>query len=184
MTQLSAEFVGSTPSDELDDFDSFYRQNREFVHSIALGITQSPVEAEDITQSIFLKLWQRPALFRGGHLRGWLTRITKNRCIDLLRLRARHSTSHDSNDYCRSSGDSVVDEVLNRLQADHLSRLLIALPETQRLMIVESVFNGESHQNIAWSYRIPLGTVKTRIRDGIRRMRREQLKQQGLYPEG
>jgi RNA polymerase sigma-70 factor (ECF subfamily) len=165
----------SALSNEPEQFEHFYLTYQEFVYIIALRTVRSPSEAEDVMQSIFLQLWQDPSSFRGGNLESWLTRLTKNRCIDVMRARARFSRSSEPEYFRVRPPESVEDEVFRAMEAAWLAEALLELPEKQRSIITEAFWHDQSHQCIASSVQLPLGTVKTRIRDGIQRLRRKAL---------
>ena len=169
------QIVDAPFSNDPDLFEQFYIRYREFVYAIALRVLGDVSDAEDVSQAIFLQLWQRPSSFEGGNLKGWLARITRNRCIDVLRGQARSvAASATSNVQCDPS-ELVEDHVLRVLEAHCIVTALLQLPEKQRAMIVESIWKGESHRRIANARQIPIGTVKTRIRDGLIRLRRSAL---------
>ena len=125
--------------------------------------------AEDITQSVFLKLWSTPDAFRDGNFSAWIGRVTRNRVLDILRSRAAKPAGEIPADL--PSEFSVDDDVFARIDAQRVRAVLAALNDEQRTAIEMGFFGGITHEEIARRTGIPLGTIKTRIRTGLRRMR-------------
>ncbi len=125
--------------------------------------------AEDITQSVFLKLWSAPDAFRDGNFSAWISRVTRNRVLDLLRSRSAKPAAEIPTDL--PAEGSLDDDVFARLDAQRVRSALAGLHEDQRSLIEMGFFGGITHDEIARRTGIPLGTIKTRIRTGLRRMR-------------
>jgi RNA polymerase sigma-70 factor (ECF subfamily) len=125
--------------------------------------------AEDITQSVFLKLWSTPDAFRDGNFAAWISRVTRNRVLDILRSRAAKPAIEIPVDL--PAEVSLDDDVFARIDAQRVRSALAALSDDQRTAIEMGFFGGITHDEIAQRTGIPLGTIKTRIRTGLRRMR-------------
>ena len=121
------------------------------------------------TQAVFLKLWSAPDAFRDGHFAAWLSRVTRNRTLDLLRSRALRSAEEIPGDL--AAAGSLDDDVFARIDAERVRAAMSALSEEQRVAIEMGFFGGITHEEIARRTGVPLGTIKTRIRSGLRRMR-------------
>jgi RNA polymerase sigma-70 factor, ECF subfamily len=154
---------------DADAFEALYDRYHRLVYGLALRVLADRGAAEDVTQAVFLKIWDRPALFRGGNFAAWLARVTRNRAFDAVRARS-----------VRAEGDfpasMPVDEALEEVAIAHLDGArvrdaLAQLPPEQREPIELGFFGGVTHQEIARRIGLPLGTVKTRIRTGLRRLR-------------
>jgi len=154
---------------DVDAFEQLYDAYHRLVFGIALRITNDPALAEDVTQSIFLKLWTAPETFRDGNFAGWLSRVTRNRTLDAVRSRANRPTDEIPVDL---PAEALTDAaVFARIDAQRVRGALSALSDEQRTPIELGFFGGITHEEIARRTGIPLGTVKTRIRTGLRRMR-------------
>jgi RNA polymerase sigma-70 factor (ECF subfamily) len=134
--------------------------------------------AEEITQDVFTRLWRRAAEYvpAKAAVSTWIMRIARNRAIDELRRRG-----------ARADAASVSwDEVSVGLSSDHLDpidaadlelkrrgirRALAELPQKQRQALALAFYRGYSHSEIADLLNEPLGTVKTRVRDGMKKLR-------------
>jgi RNA polymerase sigma-70 factor (ECF subfamily) len=154
---------------DVDAFEQLYDGYHRLVFGIALRVAGDALLAEDITQAIFLKLWSAPEAFRDGNLSAWLSRVTRNRALDALRSRAGRPTVELPADLpAEISTDAAV---FARIDAQRVRSALAALGEEQRTPIELGFFGGITHEEIARRTGIPLGTIKTRIRSGLRRMR-------------
>ncbi len=150
-------------------FEALYDAYHRLVHGIALKMLGDAMAAEDLTQAVFLKVWSAPETFKGGNFGAWIARVTRNRAVDSLRSKAVRSEDHVSVDIPL---DEVIDElVLSKIDAQSVRAALAALPEQQRHPIELGFFGGITHEEIARRTETPLGTVKTRIRAGLRKLR-------------
>jgi RNA polymerase sigma-70 factor (ECF subfamily) len=125
--------------------------------------------AEDITQAVFLKIWSAPSVFRGGNFAAWIARVTRNRAFDVLRSRALRSEDALSDEI--PVDDAIEDTALAHLNAERVRDAMAQLPREQREPIELGFFGGITHEEIARQTGLPLGTVKTRIRTGLRKLR-------------
>ena len=144
------------------------------VFGLALAILKDPVLAEDIAQEAFLRAWRHGPSYdpRRGTVTGWLLRITRNLAIDALRLRRAEVMDPDVLTALAAPADvNVEDTALTREAADAVRRALRNLPEEQRRALLLAAFYGRTAEEISRLEAVPLGTAKTRIRLGLRRVR-------------
>lgn len=154
---------------EADAFAILYDRHHELVFRVANRILADADSAEDIVQSIFISIWQAPPAFGAGPFESWLRRVARNRVLDALRTRSARRES-DWPEHL-SSADSVDELVAMRLE-NHRVRVAIAtLPPAQRHLIELGFFGEHSHAELAELTSLPLGTVKTRIRSGLQKLR-------------
>jgi RNA polymerase sigma-70 factor (ECF subfamily) len=154
---------------DVDAFEQLYDGYHRLVFGIALRIASDATLAEDVTQSIFLTLWSAPEAFRDGNFAAWLSRVTRNRTLDAVRSRANRPTEEIPADLpAEASTDTAV---FANIDAQRVRGALSVLNEEQRTPIELGFFGGITHEEIARRTGIPLGTIKTRIRTGLRRMR-------------
>lgn len=150
-------------------FEQLYDGYHRLVFGIALRIASDAALAEDVTQSVFLRLWSAPEGFREGNFAAWLSRVTRNRTLDAVRSRANGPAGEIPVDLpAEASTDATV---FARIDAQRVRGALSALSDEQRTPIELGFFGGITHEEIARRTGIPLGTIKTRIRTGLRRMR-------------
>ncbi len=150
-------------------FEMLYDGYHRLVYGIALKMLQDAMGAEDLTQAVFLKVWSMPEAFKGGNFGAWIARVTRNRAVDSLRSKAVRGEDHVAVDL---PIDDVVDElVLSKIDAESVRAALATLSDEQRRPIELGFFGGITHEEIARRTATPLGTVKTRIRAGLRKLR-------------
>jgi RNA polymerase sigma-70 factor (ECF subfamily) len=128
-----------------------------------------PMAAEDLTQAVFLKIWSNPEAFHGGNFGAWIARVARNRALDALRARSARPEGEIPDDL--GSDDDLGDTIFARIEGERVRAALIQLPDEQRQPIELGFFAGVTHEEIARRTGTPLGTVKTRIRSGLRKLR-------------
>ncbi len=150
-------------------FEQLYDAYHRLVFGIALRMLSDTTMAEDLTQSVFLKIWSSPDSFHDGNFGAWLSRVTRNRALDVLRSRASRPEGEIPADIPM---DGTIDDVVfAKIDSQRVRSALAGLPDEQRSPIEMGFFDGVTHEEIARRTGIPLGTVKTRIRSGLRRLR-------------
>ncbi len=154
---------------DADAFESLYDRYHALVYGLALRVLSDPSAAEDVTQNVFLKIWTAPDAFRSGNLEGWLARVARNRAIDVLRSKKLRSESELSESI---PADSTLEQTaMERLDGERARAAMGRLPDEQRSLLELGFFGDMTHDAIARQTGLPLGTVKTRIRSGLRRLR-------------
>jgi RNA polymerase sigma-70 factor (ECF subfamily) len=169
--------------------DTLYNRYARVVYSAALRILGSAELAEEVVQETFWRVWRRSGTFQSerGQVSSWILGIAHNLAIDeLRRQRARPSPVYDQEDrpVLRDMEDSRVDvagAALDQEQRQLISAALSQIPSEQREAIELAYFSGLSQSEIAAQLQNPLGTVKTRIRLGLQKLR-DILSAQGFQP--
>jgi RNA polymerase sigma-70 factor, ECF subfamily len=151
-----------------------YRRHGGAVYGLANRVLHSTAEAEDVTQEVFLRLWNNPDRFdpSRGSLRSFLLAQAHGRAVDAVRsLNARHR--REAQEGCRiaASHYDLEHEVWDLALEDHVSKALDELPREERRAIELAYFKGYTYVEVARSLGQPEGTVKGRIRNGMQRMR-------------
>ena len=151
-----------------------YDRYRSLCYALALRVVRDQGRAEDVVQDAFLSVWRKAGSFTPGRgsVRTWLTSVVRNRAIDIVRAR-RESTADDEPTLLaiRDPRPPVEEQVAHALDAELLRTVLAELPHEQRHAIGLAFFAGRSHVEIAEATDTPLGTVKSRIRLGMQRLR-------------
>lgn len=150
-------------------FEQLYDGYHRLVFGIGLRMLGEPALAEDLTQAVFLKVWTAPDAFRGGSFVAWVSRVARNRALDTLRSKAARPEAEIPADIPLEG--ALDDDVFSRIDAQRVRDALMVLPPEQRTLIEMGFFGGITHQEIARRTATPLGTVKTRIRGGLRKLR-------------
>jgi len=132
-------------------------------------------QSEEVLQEVFLEIWQSATRFapNKGQGRSWVLTIAHRRAVDRVRS-AQASTDRDVRAGFRDmdvAHDGVAEEVELRIEGQRVSEALATLPDPQREAITLAYFGGYSQSEIAALVGAPLGTIKTRMRDGLSRLR-------------
>jgi RNA polymerase sigma-70 factor, ECF subfamily len=150
------------------------------VYVLAYGILRCKPDAEDVLQEVFERVWKKSHTFQAalGDVKYWLLRIAHNRSINRLKARTIRATPAGYTSDSASGGlpESVAYSIETDTNFDigeYIRKALAYLPEEQRRVIELAFFKGLSHSEIAETEQLPLGTVKTRIRSGIMKLRSE-----------
>ncbi|TAM58315.1 sigma-70 family RNA polymerase sigma factor [bacterium] len=151
-------------------FSALYDHYGDLVYGVAHRILRSPEQAQDVTQSIFLKLWSRPGLFSGGSFGAWIARVARNASLDVLRSSAVRMREPEIPQTLAALGD-LEETVFADLDRDVVVRAVASLPESERVAIEQAYFGGLTYREVAERLDTPLGTIKTRIRAGLQRLR-------------
>ncbi|HEV7959111.1 MAG TPA: sigma-70 family RNA polymerase sigma factor [Acidimicrobiales bacterium] len=153
-----------------------YRRHGGAVFGLARRVLNNQTEAEDVTQEIFLRLWNQPERFDAarGTLRSFLLTQAHARAVDVIRSlnAARRREVNDAAKTANASYD-VHREAWDVVISDEVLRALRELPIEERRAIELAYFEGHTYVQVAQLLDEPEGTVKGRIRNGMRRMRRE-----------
>ena len=153
---------------------AFVQRFQRRVFGLALAVLRDPVLAEDIAQEAFLRAWRHGPSYdpRRGTVSAWLLRITRNLAIDALRLRRAEVMDPEVlAAIAPPDGDSVEEAAMTAATAATVRRALRSLPEEQARALLLAAFYGRTAEEISRAEDIPLGTAKTRIRLGLRRIR-------------
>ncbi len=157
---------------------TLYDATARYVYGLALRVLDDAGAAEEVTLDVYQHIWTRADQFdrQRGSAHGWILAIARNRAID--RRRARAAADRRDAQLTEQGSDPMdprPDPHTRAMLADRGERVLRAmdsLSAEQRAVIELAFFAGESHGQIATRLRLPLGTVKTRIRCGIRHLAR------------
>ena len=151
-----------------------YRRHGGAVFGLAKRVLHNPTDAEDVTQEIFMRLWNEPDRFdpARGSLRSFLLAQAHGRAVDAVRSSSSRR-QRESRDALRTAGAAydLQREVWDLAVADQVSHALGELPEEERRAIELAYFDGRTYREVAQMLNQPEGTVKSRIRNGMRRMR-------------
>jgi len=159
-----------------------YRRHAGAVFALSRRLLIDPGMAEEVVQEVFLRLWNQPEKFdpERGSLRAFLLAQTHGRSVDVLRSETsrRRREERDARQTAESGYD-IEREVMDLSTADQVNEVMAALPIDERRAIELAYFGGHTYRQVAVMLDQPEGTVKSRIRSGLRRMR-DQLMEAGV----
>jgi RNA polymerase sigma-70 factor (ECF subfamily) len=153
-----------------------YRRHAGAVFALARQLLQETTTAEEIVQEVFLRLWNSPDKFdpERGSLRSYLLAQTHGRAVDLLRSEASRRRREERDvRQTAEAGYDLEHEVWDLAVSEHVKDAVNALPTDERRAIELAYFGGHTYREVAVILDAPEGTVKSRIRSGLRRMRTE-----------
>jgi RNA polymerase sigma-70 factor (ECF subfamily) len=158
----------------------FYDRYSRLVYSLAMFILNDGESAEEVTQDVFMRIWEKAETYRSEQAKvsTWLTSITRNRAIDILRRQRARPEGHRVG-LGEEAFEAMVaadlpepeEAVVEILQARKVRVAISTLPQDQRRALALAYFGGYSHTEIAAVLGEPLGTVKTRIRMAMQKLR-------------
>jgi RNA polymerase sigma-70 factor, ECF subfamily len=161
---------------QIEALDLLYDRYGRLVYSTAVQILGNIEEAEDVTQETFLRLWQRSEIYQSkrGSLSGFLITLTRSRSID--RVRSRKSSEQKLQRIqtltdCGSTYNSPLDFVTVQERADLVRAALQQLSPADRQLLETAYYEELSQSEIAKRDGIPLGTVKSRARQALKKLR-------------
>ena len=174
-----ADLIGRAAEGDARALEVLYDRYSRVVFSFGLRIVGDPQLAEELLQEVFLRAWQQGGSFRAskGSFITWLLSITHNMAIDEVRKRRRRPQKADSENpetvlaAVPDTGLNVEEEVWLGALRDTIAGAMELLPPAQRQAIELAYFRGLTQREIAEQLGEPLGTIKTRMRLGMQKLR-------------
>ena len=157
-------------------FDLLYRSQMPAVTAVATRLLRDNAQGKEVAHEVMLNMWQKAGQFNAslGSGRAWILQLTRSRAIDRIRS-CEHSRARDleySRGLGRTDSRDTFDLVMARSDASGVQSALLQLTVVQREALVLAYFSQLSYPQIAAQLQVPLPTVKTRIRDGLIRLRK------------
>jgi RNA polymerase sigma-70 factor (ECF subfamily) len=171
------ELLGRVAQGDETAFGDLYDQMASRVLGLVKRLLVDHAQSEEVTQEIFLEIWQSASRYeaqRGG-ASTWILTMTHRRAVDRIRS-SQSGRDRDTKIGIRDLAveyDQVSETVETRIEHERVEKAMSRLTELQRQAISLAYYGGLSHSEVAERLRIPLGTVKTRLRDGMIRLRDE-----------
>jgi RNA polymerase sigma-70 factor (ECF subfamily) len=184
------ELMACLGTQDIEAFEALYDRYGTLAYSTALRVAGDVHLAEDITQEVFLRIWRHPDRYvpQRGRFVSWFLSVTRNEAIDQVRSRGRrrrHEFVAEQPERDLAADDGHDPDLMAELadERHRIRRALANLPVEQRRAIEMAYFGGYSQQEIAQLLGQPLGTVKTRVRLGMQKLRvllRPEMQMAGL----
>ncbi|GMA30248.1 ECF RNA polymerase sigma factor SigK [Litorihabitans aurantiacus] len=171
LTSLLRDAAGGSQ----DAFAQFYDALSPLVHGVCLRVLRDPDLAAETTQDVMLEVWRTSDAFdpERGSVKAWIATMAHRRAVDRVRS-IQSARTRDEQDAVRSyvrEVDDVSDEVLRREDAARVAHCMQGLTDTQRESVQLAYWDGLTYREVAERLESALPTVKSRIRDGLTRLR-------------
>lgn len=156
-------------------FADLYDRTSAKVYGLARRVIRDPAQAEEVTQEVFIEVWTHAARYdagRGGVL-PWILTMTHRRAVDRVRS-TESARQRDTRFSLLGHGadvDIVSETVMASMETARVRKALTSLTELQREAITLAYYGGYTYQEVATLLGVPIGTIKTRMRDGLIRLR-------------
>jgi RNA polymerase sigma-70 factor (ECF subfamily) len=170
--------IQRTALGDKEALEELYTRYSTGVYSLARFMLRHEALAEEATQDIFLNIWLKASSYNPdrGEPRAWIMSVAHHKIVDIIRSRRRNIAVTDPKEYetldLLPSGQMATDEEAElNLERERIREALSALPPAQREVIVLAYYEGYSQSEIAQKLNQPLGTVKTRVRLAMQKLR-------------
>jgi len=162
----------------MDAFGELYDRYKRLVFSVAYAIVGDRAIAEEVTLDVFMRVWQRAQTYRPERAKvsTWLVAITRHQAIDIVRWRKSHPEADslgwdEISLHERPAHHDPREQVELSQERERIHKALAQLPANQREALALAYFRGYSQVQIAEALQEPLGTIKTRIRTALQKLR-------------
>ncbi|MGC1756749.1 MAG: ECF RNA polymerase sigma factor SigK [Trebonia sp.] len=154
-------------------FEALYDQLGASVYGLVRRVLRNPSQAEEVAQEVLLEVWRAASRFdpARGSAATWVLTIAHRRAIDRVRAEEAAAAREQRTAQAPTAVDEVAETVEASMDAERLRRCLAGLTELQRESITLAYYGGYSYAQVAALLDTALGTIKTRIRDGLTRLR-------------
>lgn len=168
-----AELLGRVARGDQEAFGDVYERLSGPVYGLALRIVRDPAQAEEIAQDVLVELWRKASHYRPerGSATSWALTVAHRRAVDRVRS---SQADRDREERAAAPGpeyDEVAEEVGVRLEYQQVRRCMRGLTETQRESIRLAYYGGYTYREVSELLGVGLAAVKTRMRDGLIRLR-------------
>lgn len=168
-----AGLIDRVANQDQDALEELYEETRSLVFSTAWGILHNRESAEEALQDVYLQIWNKAAGYdpSRGNPWAWIITLARSRAVDQLRREKRvDALDAEAVLGAMPAKEDPEEESLRSELRSWIAAALKRLSPEQRTVIEEAYFRGRSHSEIARRLRIPLGTIKTRIRLAVKRL--------------
>jgi RNA polymerase sigma-70 factor, ECF subfamily len=154
-------------------FAAVYDRAAPEVFGLVRRVMRDPAQSEEVTQEVMLEVWRTASRFdpRYGSASAWLMTMAHRRAVDRVRSAQAAAGREQRAATATTDYDVVAEEVETRLDAQRVRRCLGSLTGLQRECVTLAYYGGYTYREVAGLLKVPVGTVKTRMRDGLIRMR-------------
>jgi RNA polymerase sigma-70 factor (ECF subfamily) len=168
-----ARTIGAVARGDLTGFDELYDDLAPVVYGMVRGVLRDPLQSEEVTQEVLLEIWRMAPRYdpAKGSVMAWTATIAHRRAVD--RVRSEQRAAERALRVADSSlpEDDVVSTVEMRLDHERVRRCMDNLTDLQRESLTLAYYRGLTYREVAELLGVALGTVNTRMRDGLVRLR-------------
>lgn len=173
--QRLEDLLAAVARGDREAFDEVYTRISGPVYGLVRRVLRDPAQSEEVTQEVLLAVWRSASRFdeAQGSALAWIMTMAHRRAVDRVRSEQATSDRHDrlGRRDVEPAYDEVVEAVETRLEREAVRRCLDSLTDLQRESVGLAYYGGYSYREVAELLEVPLGTVKTRMRDGLIRLR-------------
>jgi len=169
-----ADLLERVAAREESAMTELYRRFASVVRTVARQVTASPEAADEVTQEVFLGVWEHPERFdrTRGSVRAWLTTLAHHRAVDWLRSETADRLRREKVAGRETDSDVEVEEIaVSRALGERVRAAIDLLPAAQRAALRLAYFGGRTYRQVARELGISEGTAKSRLRLALRRVR-------------
>jgi RNA polymerase sigma-70 factor (ECF subfamily) len=170
-TALLVDLITSCARGHEDAFRVLYDETCSRIYGIVLRILHSPDLAAEVTQDVYTEIWRQAARYspEKGSVLTWMVTVAHRRAVDRVRSVASETSREDR--YAALTAEPQVDRVWEaverRMESERVRRAMASLTDVQREALSLAYFGGYTQTQVAALLQLPLGTVKSRMRDGL-----------------
>jgi RNA polymerase sigma-70 factor, ECF subfamily len=177
LTENPDELLAKVAKGDQRAFAALYDLVAPRVLGLTTRVLRDRAQSEEVTQEVFLEIWQNAPRFdvTKGTATTWIMTMTHRRAVDRVRA-AQSSRDRDTKVGIRDylvDYDSVAETVETTVETERVKKAMARLTEYQRQAVILAYYGGYTHSEVAEMLHIPVGTIKTRLRDGLIRLRDE-----------
>jgi RNA polymerase sigma-70 factor (ECF subfamily) len=167
-----ASLVARLRAGDARALEELYHRHVAACTATARRVVLNPHVAEEVVQDVFLRLWKAPDRYdeARGSLRSFLLASAQNGAIDVVRADRTRRVRDERHGRAQTHAIDTVEEALRRRDSEAVRRAVLQLNDNERAAVVLAYYGGYSYRDVAQVLHLPEGTVKTRIRNGLRRM--------------
>jgi len=171
------DLMQRTARGDEDAFARLYDALAGAVYGIVLRVLRDPAQSEEVAQEVLVEVWRQASRYEAGRgsVKAWVMTVAHRRAVDRVRSAQASSDREQRAGRVETTRpyDEVTEEVEKRLEVEQVRRALHRLTDLQREAVSLAYYGGYTHREVAELLDVPLGTVKTRLRDGLIRLRDE-----------
>lgn len=168
-----AELLGRVARGDQDAFERVYELVSGPVYGLVLRVLRDPAQSEEVTQEVLVEIWRMASRYEParGSAMAWIMTVAHRRGVDRVRSAQAASDREGRAALPDRAYDEVADQVQSRLEREQVRRCLGTLTQVQRESVTLAYYSGYTYREVSELLSTPLGTIKTRMRDGLIRLR-------------